>query len=120
MRWQPSAGRLRPYQNSYQTLRGRAFFARAPAPFLWCYTSAMFCPQCRVEYRPGFTHCTDCDVDLVYELPRQERADAEPEEEISLRYEIMDGEEFRPLADFRYSTFCADACIVLKDAGIPY
>src|SRR5215831_1302048 len=25
----------------------------------------MFCPQCRVEYRPGFTHCTDCDVDLV-------------------------------------------------------
>jgi hypothetical protein len=27
----------------------------------------MFCPQCRVEYRPGFTHCTDCDVDLVDE-----------------------------------------------------
>ena len=27
----------------------------------------MFCPQCRVEYRPGFTHCTDCDVDLVQE-----------------------------------------------------
>jgi len=25
----------------------------------------MFCPQCGVEYRPGFTHCTDCDVDLV-------------------------------------------------------
>lgn len=25
----------------------------------------MFCPQCRVGYRPGFTHCTDCDVDLV-------------------------------------------------------
>jgi hypothetical protein len=27
----------------------------------------MFCPQCRAEYRPGFTHCTDCDVDLVNE-----------------------------------------------------
>ena len=25
----------------------------------------MFCPQCRVEYRPGFTHCSDCNVDLV-------------------------------------------------------
>jgi hypothetical protein len=30
----------------------------------------MFCPECRAEYRPGFTHCLDCDVDLVHELPR--------------------------------------------------
>lgn len=29
----------------------------------------MFCPQCRAEYRPGFTRCGDCDVDLVPELP---------------------------------------------------
>lgn len=28
----------------------------------------MFCPQCRVEYRPGFTRCSDCEVDLVSEL----------------------------------------------------
>jgi len=28
----------------------------------------MFCPECRAEYRPGFTHCYDCDVDLVQEL----------------------------------------------------
>lgn len=27
----------------------------------------MFCPRCRVEYRPGFTHCTDCDLELVDE-----------------------------------------------------
>ena len=32
----------------------------------------MFCPQCRSEYRPGFTRCTDCDVDLVPELPPDE------------------------------------------------
>jgi hypothetical protein len=25
----------------------------------------MFCPECQAEYRPGFTHCADCDVDLV-------------------------------------------------------
>jgi hypothetical protein len=28
----------------------------------------MFCPECRAEYRPGFTRCSDCDVDLVHEL----------------------------------------------------
>jgi hypothetical protein len=25
----------------------------------------MYCPQCKAEYRQGFTRCTDCDVDLV-------------------------------------------------------
>ena len=29
----------------------------------------MFCPECSTEYRPGFTRCADCDVDLVQELP---------------------------------------------------
>lgn len=31
----------------------------------------MFCPQCRAEYRKGFTKCSDCDVDLVHELPQE-------------------------------------------------
>jgi hypothetical protein len=25
----------------------------------------MFCPVCESEYREGFSHCADCDVDLV-------------------------------------------------------
>lgn len=29
----------------------------------------MVCPECRAEYRPGFSRCADCDVDLVQELP---------------------------------------------------
>ena len=29
----------------------------------------MFCPKCKVEYRPGFSRCADCDVDLVESLP---------------------------------------------------
>jgi len=33
---------------------------------------AMFCPECRAEYRPGFTRCSDCDVDLVHEIPEQD------------------------------------------------
>jgi len=32
----------------------------------------MFCPECRAEYRPGFTRCSDCDVDLVYEIPEHD------------------------------------------------
>ncbi|MBN1905921.1 MAG: DUF2007 domain-containing protein [Deltaproteobacteria bacterium] len=29
----------------------------------------MFCPKCKAEYREGFLRCTDCDIDLVFELP---------------------------------------------------
>ena len=32
----------------------------------------MFCPNCRQEYREGFTKCHDCSVDLVDELPVEE------------------------------------------------
>jgi hypothetical protein len=35
----------------------------------------MFCPLCKAEYRPGFTRCADCEVDLVYELPVEVRAE---------------------------------------------
>jgi hypothetical protein len=28
----------------------------------------MFCPNCKAEYRPGFTKCSDCGVDLVEHL----------------------------------------------------
>ena len=33
----------------------------------------MFCPNCRTEYREGFTVCADCDSDLVGELPPEEK-----------------------------------------------
>jgi hypothetical protein len=29
----------------------------------------MYCPQCKAEYRQGFTRCADCDVELVHERP---------------------------------------------------
>jgi putative signal transducing protein len=29
----------------------------------------MFCPECRAEYREGFTKCADCGVRLVGKLP---------------------------------------------------
>jgi hypothetical protein len=36
----------------------------------------MWCPSCAAEYRAGFTHCPDCDVDLVDEPPRAASAGA--------------------------------------------
>jgi hypothetical protein len=39
----------------------------------------MFCPECRAEYRPGFAHCTDCNVPLVEHLP-ETRNDADGEQ----------------------------------------
>jgi hypothetical protein len=38
----------------------------------------MFCPQCKAEYRQGFTRCADCDVELVYELPGEALVAPEP------------------------------------------
>jgi hypothetical protein len=29
----------------------------------------MYCPQCRVEYEPGVTRCSDCHTALVATLP---------------------------------------------------
>jgi len=38
----------------------------------------MFCPQCKSEYREGFTTCADCGVALVEALPD---AEAEPDQD---------------------------------------
>jgi hypothetical protein len=39
----------------------------------------MFCPECRTEYREGYTRCAECDVDLVAELPPEEQGMADME-----------------------------------------
>jgi len=30
----------------------------------------MICPNCKAEYREGFSECADCHISLVVELPR--------------------------------------------------
>jgi hypothetical protein len=32
----------------------------------------MFCPECKAEYREGFEKCSDCNVDLVEQLPPEQ------------------------------------------------
>ena len=39
----------------------------------------MFCPNCRAEYRPGFTRCSDCDVPLVEHLDETDVHSNNPE-----------------------------------------
>src|SRR5713101_2557934 len=63
----------------------------------------MFCPECKAEYRPGFTRCADCDVDLVDQLPTA--PSPEPYES------VWNGEDREG---------CVFACRTLKAVGIPF
>lgn len=77
----------------------------------------MFCPQFLVEYRPGFTHCSDCDVRLVPELPlaSSDSFEANPGG--------LPGEEGDPFCAFWHgddARLHAELCTVLDEAGIPH
>jgi hypothetical protein len=70
----------------------------------------MFCPNCGIEYRAGFTHCNDCDVDLVDDLPSEdEPAEGEAGEEgLELLWRGSQGGIFNEIA------------LSLEEAGIRY
>ncbi len=42
----------------------------------------MFCPQCKAEYRVGFTRCSDCGAELVDHLPVESPSPYEPEAQL--------------------------------------
>jgi len=75
----------------------------------------MFCPQCNAEYRPGFTRCADCEVDLVNEPPQYAlagqppTAPGDPNEDPFCSF--WKGEDARVHAEL---------CEVLEEAGIPH
>jgi hypothetical protein len=68
----------------------------------------LFCPQCRVEYREGFTECSDCRVPLTDRLPEPET----PEEAGDLDLLIRTGCG-SPIA-------IGLAKSLLEEAGIPF
>jgi hypothetical protein len=70
----------------------------------------MFCPQCKAEYRAGFTRCSDCDRDLVERLSESVRCQGgEPSEE-SLRIAYTTD----------YQNNCVYICRRFSEAGIPF
>lgn len=77
----------------------------------------MFCPQCLVEYRPGFTRCSDCEVDLVHELPltRKHSAESNPG--------TATADEEDPFCAFWQgddARLRGELCAILDEAGIPH
>lgn len=75
----------------------------------------MFCPQCKAEYRQGFTRCADCDLDLVYELPARAIVPIEP-------VDAGDPEE-DPFCSFWKGDdprLHVELCELLGDQGIPH
>jgi len=64
----------------------------------------MFCPQCKAEYRFGFTKCSDCGVDLVEHLP--DDSSATRNQDLAVAWRGSDPSAF------------SAALAALKDAGI--
>ena len=69
----------------------------------------MFCPECKSEYRAGFTHCSDCDVDLVERLPENDNSNEGRFN--SEMQEVWSGDQ---------QNDCVDICTDLRDAKIPF
>jgi hypothetical protein len=67
----------------------------------------MYCPECEVEYRPGFTECADCHVPLVDALPPPAEV---PNPDLEL-VRVLEGNS---------SIAEAVAKMALEQAGIPF
>jgi hypothetical protein len=68
----------------------------------------MYCPQCRVEFRDGFTECSDCHVPLSAGAPSPEPDLFDPALGLVVVLETDDGVQL------------ALAKGLLEEAGIPF
>jgi len=87
----------------------------------------MICPQCKAEYRRGFTICADCDVPLVEsaEIMARRLVDGAPED--GAHRDRVAGAPGDPNSDPFCSFWkgtdlrvCTEICTVLDEAGIPH
>ena len=78
----------------------------------------MFCPQCKAEYRRGFTRCADCDVDLVHELSLDPVATQSFDDDPQTS-RPPDG-NMRPIWRGIVQDYCVSLCYTLREQGIAY
>ena len=48
------------------------------------------CPVCRSEFRPGFTRCEECDVELVEKLPEVQELTHPPDPAIQVVFQTTE------------------------------
>ena len=69
----------------------------------------MYCPHCHAEYAPRFTHCADCDVELVEVLPAAKPARRDSNDDLVTVFSSHDpglaaiAESLLQSADIRFS-----------------
>ena len=68
----------------------------------------MYCPECRVEYREGFTECADCHIPLLAGSPPIEPDPFDPALDLVVVLETDDAVQL------------ALAKGLIEDAGIPF
>ena len=88
----------------------------------------MICPKCGAEYRPGFTQCADCEVDLVAAVPGRATSAlaaflADEKQSRDTRPGQPGDPNEDPFCSFWKGTdsrVCVELCTVLDEAGIPH
>ena len=68
----------------------------------------VYCPECRAEYRDGFTECSDCRVPLVAEKPTENKGPGIPDLEWVT---VLEGTDRLVLASAKG---------LLEEVGIPF
>ena len=85
----------------------------------------MFCPRCQCEFRPGYTRCVACDVELVEDLSavEPEHVDApEPEPTLIQFAEVcgyLDLEEARRVRDLLHHSKIASEVLIRTSPESP-
>ena len=69
----------------------------------------MFCPKCGSEYREGFYICTDCNSDLVDQLPPEEEPEFIEYVEIMGTYNPTDVAVIKSILDAENTTYYFNA-----------